>query len=434
MQNITNAILLPKNLKYMRKILFSIILFFCIANTFGQNNTGTPYSQYGIGLLQDNYGPYTAMGGVAAAMRDNNNINFLNPASYTALDSNRFYFQLGINGEYVDIATNKDHGNYRVAQNAALTMGLRLFKNTYASFGFNERSDIGYDLLYTQMISGDELYKYNLHIQGEGGLNDVYFGAAHKLRNFSIGFNAAYVFGKIEKQQTLSAQLSDSYYIRTSDKIRVNSLLFDVGLQYQFNLSQKSKLTLGSTVNFNTKLNAKKTYQSYKVNNTTGSSNTLIDEVVRRGTINYPFRIVSGFNYDYKDKWNLAGDYAYQNMSDYHEFGENQKYNDYHRASMGVSMLPARYGRFWWQRNKYMLGTYMTRSHVELNNVKVNTYGLTIGTQMPFYIPNRELLLGVAFDLGIRGTKQNGLIQEKYAKIRINIAFKEGWFMKRKID
>lgn len=53
---------------------------------------------------------------------------------------------------------------------------------------------------------------------------------------------------------------------------------------------------------------------------------------------------------------------------------------------------------------------------------------------MPVYISNRELLLGVAFDLGIRGTEKNGLIQEKYAKIRLNIAFKEGWFMKRKID
>ena len=47
------------------------------------------------------------MGGVSAAMRDNYNINFLNPASYTALDSMRFYFQMGVTGEYVDVSTYK---------------------------------------------------------------------------------------------------------------------------------------------------------------------------------------------------------------------------------------------------------------------------------------------------------------------------------------
>lgn len=44
------------------------------------------------------------------------------------------------------------------------------------------------------------------------------------------------------------------------------------------------------------------------------------------------------------------------------------------------------------------------------------------------------LVLGVALDLGIRGTEKNGLIQEKFAKLRLNISFNEFWFMKRKIN
>ena len=58
-----------------------------IFKVYGQDNIGTPYSVYGIGLQTENAGPYNAMGGVAAAMRDNGNINYLNPASYTALDT-----------------------------------------------------------------------------------------------------------------------------------------------------------------------------------------------------------------------------------------------------------------------------------------------------------------------------------------------------------
>lgn len=419
----------------MKKIipLYLLLLLFSW-QVSGQNNTGTPYSMYGIGLLQDNYGPYTSLGGVSAAMRDNNNINFLNPASYTALDSNRFYFQFGITGEYVHIATHQESSSYRVAQNASLNMAFRIYKNLFTSLGFNQRSDIGYDLYYYKMINGSDNEYYNQQISGEGGLNDFYLGLAYRFGNLSLGVNSSLVFGNIEKRVNLIPLISDSYYINSRNKIAVFDAIFTAGIQYGITLSPKSKLTLGTAFNFSSKMNARKDLESYKVNTSTQGSETLDDEKLHNGNISYPFRITGGFAYDYKDKWTIAGDYTFQEMSSYKEFGEDQQYNDYHKAAIGVSLLPARYGRFWWQRNKYNLGAYAVRSQIELNNVHINTYGVTFGTQIPVYISNRELLLGVAFDLGMRGTEKNGLIQEKYAKIRLNIAFKEGWFMKRKID
>ena len=79
----------------MKRILLITFLSVFIFKVYGQDNIGTPYSVYGIGLQTENAGPYNAMGGVAAAMRDNGNINYLNPASYTALDTARLYFQFG---------------------------------------------------------------------------------------------------------------------------------------------------------------------------------------------------------------------------------------------------------------------------------------------------------------------------------------------------
>ncbi len=426
----TNNIHVP-----IKKIIPLYLLFFLFSwQAYSQNNTGTPYSMYGIGLLQDNYGPYTSLGGVSAAMRDNNNINFLNPASYTALDSNRFYFQFGVTGEYVHIATHQESSSYRVAQNASLNMAFRIYKNLFTSLGFNQRSDIGYDLYYYKMINGSDDEYYNQQISGEGGLNDFYLGLAYRFGNLSLGVNSSLVFGNIEKRVNLIPLISDSYYINSRNKIAVFDAIFTAGIQYGMTLSPKSKLTLGTAFNFSSKMNARKDLESYKVNTSTQNSETLDDEKLHNGNISYPFRITGGFAYNYKDKWTVAGDYTFQEMSAYKEFGEDQTYNDYHKASIGVSLLPARYGRYWWQRNNYNLGAYAVRSQIELNNVHINTYGVTFGTQMPVYISNRELLLGAAFDLGIRGTEKNGLIQEKYAKIRLNIAFKEGWFMKRKID
>lgn len=416
-------------------------IFLCIATScflatvsYGQDNTGTPYSYYGLGLMPENTGPYAAMGGVAAAMRDDNNINYLNPASYTSLDSNRFYFQFGITGEYTHISTHKENSNYKVAQNASINMAFRLYKNLYASFGFNEKSDIGYDLMYSNVIPGSDNLFFNQHIQGEGGLNEAYLGLAWRYKNLSIGLNSALIFGKIEKQQTLQAQIANSYYIRTSQNIRVSDGLFTGGIQYLFNLSKKSKLTLGTSFNFGTGLHAKEEFISYKVNSGTNSS-VIIDnnENLRKGDISYPFRILSGFNYAYKERWNLAGDYTFQKMSDFKEFGKYQNLKDFHHAALGVSWQPEKMGRYWWQRNKYMFGTYFVRSSVNLKDKNINTYAFTLGTQMPVFSRNSELLLGIALDFGIRGTEAEGLIQEKFGKVRVNIAFKEGWFMKRKI-
>ena len=92
----------------MKKIFTSIAILLFTLGAWGQNNMGTPYSKFGVGLLPDNYGAYTGMGGVSAAMRDNYYINSLNPASYTALDSMRFYSQMGVTREYVDFSTYKE--------------------------------------------------------------------------------------------------------------------------------------------------------------------------------------------------------------------------------------------------------------------------------------------------------------------------------------
>lgn len=422
----------------IKRILLCLLLPVAFLELQAQENIGSPYSVYGIGLLPANQGPYTAMGGVSAAMRDNRNINFLNPASYTALDSNRYHFQLGISGEYAYISTHKENSNYRVAQNAELNMALRLRRNLYFSFGFTEKSDIGYDLQYSYTISGSALGKFKQNISGEGGLNDLYAGFGWKYKNLSIGTNFSYLFGKIEKRQTLTAELVNSFYIRTSENNRIHDFLFQPGIQYHFRLTPKSRITLGTSMNFTQKLRAKKEFISYKVSTSSGNSTMLDEETLRRGHIKYPFRINSGLNYQYKNKWQAAVDYTFHKMSAYEEFKVNQNLKDYYKINAGVAWTPEESGRFWWQRNKYMVGGYFVKSEIQLKETNIHTFGATLGSQMPFVIRMagrwQELLLGVALDLGIRGTEKQGLIQEKYVKLRLNIAFKELWFVKQKIN
>ncbi|HPD95720.1 MAG TPA: hypothetical protein PLA24_07470, partial [Tenuifilaceae bacterium] len=77
----------------------TIIAFLAIVNTaFTQNlNTYSPYSRFGIGIIPlQGFGINTSLGGVSQGIRNPYEINFLNPASYSAQDSMSFLFDFGV--------------------------------------------------------------------------------------------------------------------------------------------------------------------------------------------------------------------------------------------------------------------------------------------------------------------------------------------------
>ena len=57
----------------------------------------TPYSKYGYGILNDQAtSAQRSMGGVGYAMASGRQVNVMNPASYAAIDSITFLFDMGI--------------------------------------------------------------------------------------------------------------------------------------------------------------------------------------------------------------------------------------------------------------------------------------------------------------------------------------------------
>ena len=63
-----------------------------------QSNTKSPYSRYGYGKLADNsIGMSRGMGGIGYGLRNSQQINVMNPASYAAMDSLTFLLDLGAN-------------------------------------------------------------------------------------------------------------------------------------------------------------------------------------------------------------------------------------------------------------------------------------------------------------------------------------------------
>jgi len=82
---------------YKNKLLLLVLASIIFAQfTNGQNNTNSPYTRFGYGDISDtNNGEQRALGGVSIGSRSNTSINTVNPASYSAVDSMTFMFDIG---------------------------------------------------------------------------------------------------------------------------------------------------------------------------------------------------------------------------------------------------------------------------------------------------------------------------------------------------
>ncbi len=107
--------------------LCALLLTMITGMAIAQNNTNSPYTRYGFGDLSDQYfGNSKAMGGIAYGLRDGAQINVLNPASYTAIDSITFLFEGGVTMQNMNISGGGVKLNAKNSSLDYLAMQFRL--------------------------------------------------------------------------------------------------------------------------------------------------------------------------------------------------------------------------------------------------------------------------------------------------------------------
>lgn len=87
-----------------------------------QISTNSPYTRYGLGdMFDQSFTNNSAMGGVGYALRTSEHINAMNPASYTAVDSLSFIFDVGMSLK----SSNFQEGQYKAnAKTPVLTISV----------------------------------------------------------------------------------------------------------------------------------------------------------------------------------------------------------------------------------------------------------------------------------------------------------------------
>ncbi|MDD4529630.1 MAG: hypothetical protein PHX48_07095, partial [Bacteroidales bacterium] len=99
------------------------------------------------------------------------------------------------------------------------------------------------------------------------------------------------------------------------------------------------------------------------------------------------------------------------------------------KISVGGEWKPDAYGSFF-KKSSYRFGFFYDDGMLELNNTRINQYGISCGFGFP--IKKSNTMINLSLEYIKRGTTQNNLIQEDYFRLGLSFSAKDLWFFKRK--
>lgn len=412
------------------KIIAAVALLLATAAS-AQNGTMTPYSSFGYGILSDHAtSSQRAMGGVGYAMNSGRQINMMNPASYAAIDTLTFLFDMGVDvtalwqTETVDGTVRKDNtfgGGLDYA-----TMQFPLGRYMGASVGVVPFSSVGYSF-------GSEIENGIDSRQGSGSLNELYLGIAGRpFRDFSVGANISYLFGTILNDTYAVA--SAGYSTLYQKQLEVRDYHLNFGAQYSLPLRGTDRLTFGLTYSPEKTLlgNARIIYYDTQESTTP----EVTDEHKLKNNYSLPETWGAGICYHLDRRLMVEFDYTYQPWSKakFRGFdGENvsERFADRSKYALGMQFTPNVRGGYL-KRIQYRAGLYYNNDYLMIRDNRLREYGVTCGFGFP--VPSFKTIVSLGFEWKHRQAHPNPLIKENYFNITLGINFNEMWFGQSKID
>ncbi|MEG1564888.1 MAG: hypothetical protein RR365_14370 [Bacteroides sp.] len=400
-----------------------------------QNNTNSPYTRYGYGdLVDQNFGNSKAMGGIAYGLRDGSQINPLNPASYTAVDSLTFLFEGGFTLQNVNMSLGTTKLNAKNSSLDYLSMQFRMRKWLAMSIGLLPFSNVGYSLNQGSPAtdaSPDNVKMYS----GDGGLHQLYVGIGAKVwKNLSVGANVSYFWGEISRTTTMlfpSNSGADSYQQLTH--MAVTDYKLDFGAQYTQAFGKKHALTFGAVFTPKKTLN-NDTYIQTTMSNATGGARSIStkDTAVVAGI---PSSLGFGLTYNYDKRLTVGLDYSIQKWGDVMYMNQSHTFCDRSKISFGAEYLPSMVKRSYFSHVKYRLGAYYTTPYYKLEGTDqraTREYGVTAGFGLPMPM-TRSIVSITAQYVRVKGLVPTA-IDENRLRLSIGITFNDRWFYKRKVN
>lgn len=409
----------------------------------GAYNAYSPYSVFGVGdIIKDAPAYSRSMGGVGIAARNNRFINYMNPAAVTARDTLSFMLDVGLNSE------NKlfNQGNYTSANNVFnlnnIVLSFPIYRKSAMMLGITPFSNVGYDFSHyvtdPSIVgkTGNILYSSS----GNGGMYQLFIGGGVTLwDNLSLGAQAIYYFGNIDKTTVMSFSNTSYREISSGNVLELKSFTGKFGVQYHKNVGKDLSMTVGATYRMGSNIKGYSTEYSFatisSVRDTLGYS---IDTLGKNRIARLGDELGVGISLKKGDKWSVELDYIRSNWSGSH-FDVAQGFANVgstvfsptvsHSFRAGFEIVPNRNDiRYYMRRCAYRVGAYYDTAYYKLDGNNVNATGITFGVTLPVFRWYNGISLGV--DLGQKGSTKGTLTRERYAMFVIGFNIHDIWFQK----
>jgi len=414
-------------------ILFGIILWLISDMAFAQNSTNTPNTRYGYGVLADKaFISQRGMGGIGYGLRNSQMINPMNPASYSAVDSMTFMFDLGVSGQMVWLKDGLNEERKINGNLEYLAMQFPLARKLGFGVGFEPVSYVGYSYGDTTRLVVDDGLAYTVY-SGRGGYSKVYGALSYDLFDrLSLGVKMSYMFGDIIHEKLVTFSSINSYNTSWVDTIRASGLLYDLGLQYHLPVGRLKTVTIGAVYSPKTSYGARVTTSSIISDPSSGVITDSKNTISRDSIFELPESYGLGFTYSQLGKMTVGLDILYQKWADARFYNQRNEFNNRLKLNAGGEFIPLRTSSNILNRIRYRAGLYYADSYLIIKESNYNEYGVNLGFGIP--TPDRRSFLNMAFEYSLLKPKSNILIDEQYFKVSLSYTFNESWFFKRKLQ
>lgn len=422
-------------------LLIICLLLFAGLHSLAQKQVNSPYSRFNFGTLEP-VGAFRsqAMGGASVALRDNLSIFFSNPASYAAFDTTSFLFDFGIDYSINRLKSGSESHKSDDMNFDHMILGFPLSRRIGIAAGIVPVSN-GYYRLRNDVVSTDPEYDpliggYTSSHNGDGGFSQLFTGAGVELHKFlSAGVNMTILFGEINRTNKFVFEDSENFYHNNSnEKLQLNGINFDYGLQFTYPLKDNTFFNAGLTYTAAKKYNSD--YENFVFRyNSFGSADTISFTSGESSPVKLPGTIKTGIAYGKLNKFTVAFDYITTAWSKSSIPGSEGYAADTKTFILGIEYTPERFSNFsFLRRMDYRIGGRFGDNYLLINGEQVKEMSITAGFGIPLRRGNYSKA-NFFVDLTRRyGSETNGMHNESFITAGASLNLYDWWFRKRKYD
>ncbi len=446
-----------------------LILFFAVflgnvlqaqnENVVIKPKSNSPYSRFGLGDILPGYlTASSGMGGLTAAYNDLYHLNLANPASLSHLQSTSF--EVGLYGAWSRLATPAGSDNVWGGNLSYMALGFPL-KNPLSraldrnrspwDFGMSlslaPHTRVGYNV--ESKVSDENFKVATNYLKGDGGIYRAQWGNSIKYKDFSLGLNLEYNFGKSVYSRRVSFDsLTHSYETEYRNEIALNGLTWTVGAQYVYHFKKNNaagvrensgkRLVFGAYGSPAQNLSSEAS-RFFQRNNVSSYVGVIIDTFLFQSGIiadvEMPSQWTVGVAYEQANKIRLGLEYSTGKWSNFSNPAKPEQLKDSYRLALGVEYIPnATSYNSYGKRMAYRAGFFQAGDPRTVNGAQLKQTALTLGFGFPIIMPRQQLsFVDVSVEAGKLGVKD--VLTETYFKLNLGFTLNDNsWFFKRKFN